>query len=348
MQPSTVIITKNEAAALQPADTNRAPDLSEDPATTTPDPQPSPVLSSSLWSDYDDDDEDWVPEILLPKAAEVQGPNNEDDEGGEGGDENEDEDEEDDEDDEEEGGDGEEEERGVEEEGREVEEGVIPESVWLSPYERLTMEFNSIAQAPARRGVRCGATTQRALRIPAVVVPHGTPPPEDQPAPKETDATPCVGTGPEEEMVEEGAPKEVTPVDTEAADVCVTLQDVAGPSDRVTDSPAPTQALPPGVAPSPPPPPSPSPPPSPQPEGVVQMTPLEFLISRGLYKDRLRVGQPPPPATKAAVGPAKSRLQGLRPPWASKMRSPVRSLRTAYRKVGDKIAQKAVAFLGAW
>ncbi|KAF3315948.1 hypothetical protein TWF173_002729 [Orbilia oligospora] len=345
----------------------------EDP-TTAPDSRPAPTsgclaecaaavapatplaVASGRWSDYEDEDDDWVPEILLPKPADTQSPPQQ-----------------------------------AEEEDPEEEEipddgicqyfeGYWQEKVtkrvhlycqnqlalavhsdgrtrWLndnyywarhpmtmpmSKYELLTLEFNSVAANPTRRGgspmgktewARGAAT--RALRIP-VVAPCDTPPAEEPAAPvvvSADDSTqPATGGG--EEKVEEEISEETSLADSEVVDVCVALHDVAGPSEPVTTSPAPPQThtttTTPAEVPSPRP-----------PERPVLMTPLEFLISRGLH-------HPAPPRRRVFEGPVKSRLQGLRPSWASKLRSPVRSLTTAYRKAGDKIANKFAVFLGAW
>ncbi|KAF3201738.1 hypothetical protein TWF106_002707 [Orbilia oligospora] len=377
-------------------------------STTAPDPRPAPTsgclaecaaavapatplaVASGRWSDYEDEDDDWVPEILLPKPADTQLPPQQ-----------------------------------VEEEDPEEEEEIPDDGIWydervgqymyggepisyingdlvtpqewvhsqyfegywqdkvtkrvhlycqnqlalavhsdgrtrwlngnyywarhpmtmpMSKYELLTLEFNSVAANPTRRGGSSMGKTEwargaatRALRIP-VVAPCDTPPTEE-PAPPvvvpEADDSIPSAAGGGEEQVEEETSEEISLADSEVVDVCVALHDVAGPSEPVTTSPAPPQThttttTAPAEVPSPRP-----------PERPVLMTPLEFLISRGLH-------HPAPPRRRVFEGPVKPRLQDFRPSWASKLRSPVRSLTTAYRKAGDKIANKFAVFLGAW
>ncbi|KAK6508568.1 hypothetical protein TWF506_010653 [Arthrobotrys conoides] len=72
MHPSTV--------TMNPA-TTPAPDSKPAPASGCPAEYPVAVapatpltLASGRWSDYDDEDDDWVPEILLPKPADTHSP----------------------------------------------------------------------------------------------------------------------------------------------------------------------------------------------------------------------------------------------------------------------------------
>ncbi|KAK6347259.1 hypothetical protein TWF696_007331 [Orbilia brochopaga] len=70
------------------------------------------------------------------------------------------------------------------------------------------------------------------------------------------------------------------------------------------------------------------------------MTPLEFLISRGLYRDKLGTGPPlpPPPAKRKGVW-------GRRHAWAAKVRGEVKSLRAT---VGNTLVDKLTIRAGAW
>ncbi|KAK6333100.1 hypothetical protein TWF718_010923 [Orbilia javanica] len=410
MNPSTILSAKDTAMPSQSAvpTTFATGSLPEDGTSTqdaavAPDSKQAP--ESIRWSDYDDDDDDWVPEILLPKPTEPQassqgpelGEEPQSQEIVEVG-----------------GGEGEIPDNGIwydERFGQYVYGGepiscingdlVTPqewihdpnfEGFWqdkvtkrvhlycqnplalavhangqsrwlndsyywarhpmtvpLSKYELLTSEFNSIAPNPTRRGGPSmgkaewarGATTRELG--PPVVASSDTPPTEMPTGHGEADEGPAneVACAAEEaEQVGGKISEEAIPADSEVVGVSVNHQDVSGPSELVPTPPVLLPPQPTAIAaaatdtdadaadiPSPRP-----------PEGPVLMTPLEFLISRGLYRDR-----PPPPRQKNAEGPVKSRLQGLRPSWASKLRSPVRSLTTAYRKAGDKIAHKCVA-----
>ncbi|KAF3909286.1 hypothetical protein ABW20_dc0107548 [Dactylellina cionopaga] len=83
-----------------------------------------------------------------------------------------------------------------------------------------------------------------------------------------------------------------------------------------------------------------TPPPSPPaPSKPAPMTSLELLISRGLYRDSNGVGppSPPPPPLPLAKEPKKFRLRDLKPSWASKLESPVKSMLKACRKIGDRV-----------
>ncbi|KAJ6256786.1 hypothetical protein Dda_8653 [Drechslerella dactyloides] len=69
------------------------------------------------------------------------------------------------------------------------------------------------------------------------------------------------------------------------------------------------------------------------------MTPLEFLISRGLHLDRLGPGPPPR---------KKGRIWERRHSWVAKWQGEVQSLRTAYHDVGNKLVDKLTIRSGAW
>ncbi|KAK6527168.1 hypothetical protein TWF281_010361 [Arthrobotrys megalospora] len=204
-----------------------------------------------------------------------------------------------------------------------------PLTVPMSKYECLTSEFNSIAPASVRRGGPLAAnTTQKAQRACEVVRPRALCIPGAKthnilsvdecaiPAEASNVTMPTTSAIEEEkERTEEGVDNQVTLGDSEGVDVKVTLLDVAGSLSETYETQREQEAELPDVktalhealgssegsfseASLPTPvllqiSPTTTDIPSTQTRGSAPITPLEFLISRGLYKDRHGVDPSP-------------------------------------------------------
>ncbi|RVD86245.1 uncharacterized protein DFL_004532 [Arthrobotrys flagrans] len=356
MHPSTVFLTKDATMSFEDLTVT----LVSRPApargcsaklAVAPEPAPStpPALASNRWSDYDDDDDDWIPEILLPKPAETQCPSQPEEEPQSS-----------------EIGGGEEEipDDGIwfdERFGQYMYGGepisyingdlVTPQEWIQNPHfegywqdkvtkrvhlycqNRLGLAVHSDGQSKwlndnyywARHPMTAPMSKYELLTMEFNSV---APNPTRRGGPSRGKAEWVRGVATRALRIPVAAPCDTPPAEGFIA------EEADDSTPPVAGAEAPPEPQPTAVATE-----APSPRP---PEGPVQMTPLEFLISRGLYKN----GRPPPPRPVVG-GPVKSLLQGPRSSWASKLRSPVRSLRTAYRKAGDKIANKVAVFLGA-
>ncbi|KAF3938821.1 hypothetical protein ABW19_dt0204952 [Dactylella cylindrospora] len=99
--------------------------------------------------------------------------------------------------------------------------------------------------------------------------------------------------------------------------------------DEVSDTSSPLAPSPPTQVPAP----AYCPPP------IRYYSPEYFLANYGHYPT---LGQ------RQRKGPKRIRLQDIRPSWASKGKSPVKSLRGAYRKAGEKVVEKLCLRFGAF